>query len=135
MFGKRKEEPEVKTSKEIISLIGEGCELEGTLKLTEGVSRIDGKLLGVVEGNGALILGEKGYIKGEVKVESVHVYGKVEGNITCNELSIYSTGSVIGDIRTKILSVERGGKFNGKCDMLETQTVKALPSGEEKEGL
>lgn len=116
MFGKRQEykkEPEVKT------LIGEGCEFEGNLKLGDGTAiRLDGFIKGNISGKSVLIIGKEGRVKGDVEVELVIIYGSIEGNIRAEKVEIHG-GTVKGDIITKELFVEKGSIFNGRCVMEE----------------
>jgi len=59
---KRKEEINLSTQ-EIRTLISVGCIFEGNITVPEGLTRIDGEIIGNVSGKGGLIVGEKGFIK------------------------------------------------------------------------
>jgi cytoskeletal protein CcmA (bactofilin family) len=97
--------------------LGPGCLFEGNLTLPEGLTRIDGEVIGNIKGNGGLIIGENGSVKGDLNVENVVVYGKVHGNIRARSLEIRASGRVEGDIQVQELVVEKGAIFNGKCSM------------------
>ena len=68
--------------------------------------------------SGNLIVGEGGYVKGNVKADSVVLSGMVEGNITVeNHLHLTSTSKLIGDIDAKNIIIDEGAVFNGNCKM------------------
>lgn len=54
-------------------------------------------------------------IKGDIwGGDTIHIDGKLEGNIMCNEVIIGTRGYIVGDIKTKSLSVY--GTINGVID-------------------
>ena len=112
----RKKETEL-SSQEVRTIVGPGCLFEGNLTLPEGLTRIDGEVVGSIKGNGGLIIGENGFVRGDLNVENVVVYGKVCGNIKARSLEIRASGRVEGDIHVQELIVERGAIYNGKCSM------------------
>jgi cytoskeletal protein CcmA (bactofilin family) len=112
----RKKETEL-SSQEVRTIVGPGCLFEGNLTIPEGLTRIDGEVIGNIRGNGGLIIGENGSVKGDLSVENVVVYGKVHGNIKARSLEIRASGRVDGDIQVQELVVEKGAIYNGKCSM------------------
>ncbi len=120
IFGKKKDSKKLPKSdpNHITTLIGEGCEFEGTMS-TSSSTRIDGKLKGKIISENSIVVGENGVISGEVKAVETVVYGKVEGIIEANSLEIKRSGIVLGDIFIESLIVEDGGIYNGKCTMNE----------------
>jgi len=112
----RKKETEL-SSQEVRTILGPGCLFEGNLTIPEGLTRIDGEVIGNIKGNGSLIIGERGSVKGDLSVEDVVVYGKVNGNIRARSLEIRASGRVDGDVQVQELMVEKGAMYNGKCSM------------------
>lgn len=112
----RKKETEL-SSQEVRTILGPGCLFEGNLTLPEGLTRIDGEVIGNIKGNGGLIIGENGSVKGDLSIENVVVYGKVHGNIKARSLEIRASGRVDGDVQVQELVVEKGAMYNGKCSM------------------
>ena len=112
----RKKETEL-SSQEVRTILGPGCLFEGNLTIPEGLTRIDGEVIGNIKGNGSLIIGERGSVKGDLSVENVVVYGKVHGNIRARSLEIRASGRVDGDVQVQELMVEKGAMYNGKCSM------------------
>ncbi len=119
MLGGRKREQIV--NQEIRTLISAGTVFEGNITITEGLMRIDGEIVGNVTGNGGIIIGESGSIKGDINVESVIVYGKILGNIKAKNVELRRGSTVKGKIEVYELYVEKGAIYNGECIMAESQ--------------
>jgi cytoskeletal protein CcmA (bactofilin family) len=99
------------------TLIGENAFFEGTLK-TDKPIRVDGKFKGNIEKAFGVIIGEKALIEGDINAEAVEVNGTVHGNITASEyIELMPTAKVTGDIKTNILSISEGARFEGKSSM------------------
>ena len=60
--------------------------------------------------------------------------GRLEGNVNISgKLELSKTGIVIGEIGSKLLYLEEGGKISGKIDMInEVNNSKILLSNEEE---
>jgi cytoskeletal protein CcmA (bactofilin family) len=102
---------------EDVSIISKGVNIEGKLN-SEGNVRIDGIIRGDVLVSGNLTLGETSEITGEVKAENITLSGKVIGTVTANEkIVLEGKGVLKGDLIAKVLVVEPGGLFDGKCTM------------------
>src|SRR5689334_12729255 len=100
MFKKlNKEQPLEINQQEISTVIGEGYVFTGELQGTS-VIRIEGKIVGNVNVDGGIILGEKGTVEGDINTKSAIVYGTINGNIKTTQLEIKKTGYVNGDITT-----------------------------------
>jgi cytoskeletal protein CcmA (bactofilin family) len=101
---------------EISTIIGLGFTITGELK-GKAVVRIDGTVIGNVNVEGGIVLGEKGMIKGDIQTTSAIIYGTVNGNVKTQNLEIKKTGKVNGDIKTEALEIELGAQYNGKLEM------------------
>ncbi|MGI5879979.1 MAG: bactofilin family protein [Syntrophomonadaceae bacterium] len=100
------------------SIISEGMEIKGDITSQSSI-RLDGKVEGRIQIKGDLIVGEKGYIKGEVKVTNLMVAGKIEGNAAAlGRLEITATGKMYGDLTCNLLTIEEGGYLDGTSKML-----------------
>lgn len=103
--------PTVGTSRNILS---SDVEIKGTVKFTNDLI-IDGKIEGEISSDGSLTVGENARLKAEIKVATVVVYGRVHGNITAlDRIELKASAEVIGDIKSKTLSIEAGAIFVGK---------------------
>lgn len=117
----------------IESIISEGVEIKGDITSQSSI-RLDGKVEGRIESKGDLIVGEKGYIKGEIKVTNLMLAGKIEGNTAAlGRFEITSTGKMYGDLTCNLLTIEEGGYLDGtskmfrdkdKVDLEKTKTLK-----------
>ena len=98
MFGSKERsanQPEVSTpvsnksasSKDIKTLIGEGCKVEGNFFIPTA-TRIDGIIKGDLTGDSGIVIGHAGRIVGSVCATEVVVFGIVEGNIETNRLEL-----------------------------------------------
>ncbi len=149
MFGskdKSSNQPEVSapvssksaSSKDIKTLIGEGCKVEGNFFIPTA-TRIDGVIKGDLTGDSGIVIGHTGKVVGSVCAAEVVVYGAVEGNVETNRLELKKGSRMSGDVTVNNLITEQGCTFNGKCHMKdETSNVTELvpdsnqPSGNVK---
>ena len=139
MFGKDKsKENDVpvtqtkSTSKEIKTLIGEGCRIEGNF-FVPTATRIDGIIKGDLTGENGIVIGTKGRIEGNMNAPEIIVYGAVKGNIESEKLELKRGANVFGDVSVNNLITEAGAAFNGSCSM-KTNTagnVTELPQSQE----
>jgi len=117
MFNFKKESSLINSNK-IDTLIGKNTVIEGSLN-AEGTVRIEGKLKGDVNISGNLIVGDAGFVIGNVKADSVLLSGVIEGNITVeNHLHLTSSSKLTGDIEAKNIIIDEGAVFNGNCKMV-----------------
>ena len=116
MFTKNKQKSLEINQQEISAIIGEGYVFTGELS-GSSVIRIEGKIIGNVNVEGGVILGEKGIIEGDINSKSAIVYGTVNGNIKTTHLEIKKSGNVNGEISTDTLEIEIGAQYNGKLNM------------------
>ncbi|HXS55098.1 MAG TPA: polymer-forming cytoskeletal protein [Hanamia sp.] len=105
---------------EISTIIGEGYVFTGELQ-GSSVIRIEGKIIGNVNVEGGVVLGEKGIIDGDIFTKSAIIFGTVNGNVKSGQLEIKRSGIVSGDISTDTLEIELGAQFNGKLNMQRPQ--------------
>jgi cytoskeletal protein CcmA (bactofilin family) len=115
---KRDERDKVGTnSEEIIAFLGKGTEFKGVITY-DGTVRIDGKVEGEVITKGTLVVGETAVIDAEITAGTVVSGGRINGNITAStKVHLLSPAVLSGSIRTPVLIVEEGVKFNGNCEM------------------
>ena len=112
--------PNNKKISEITSILAKGTQFNGDFKVN-GSIRIDGVVEGNIEVSDAIIIGSDGIVKGNIKAKQAIIGGKVEGNIVSDEkLELQKGAEVTGDIACKILVIQEGVIFNGKCEMKKT---------------
>jgi cytoskeletal protein CcmA (bactofilin family) len=123
MFKKNnKQQPLEINQQEITTIIGEGYTFTGELQ-GSSVIRIEGKIIGNVNVDGGVVLGEKGIVEGDILTKSAIIYGTVQGNVKTTQLEIKKTGYVNGEITTDTLEIELGAKYNGKLNMQPQQAL------------
>ena len=132
MFSRSKESNNFSEFNKIDTILGESAVLEGVLK-TSGTTRVDGRIKGEARSEGLLIIGESGYIEGDVTADDMLIAGQVKGQIHVKDrLEIADTGKVTGDIYTKKLVISEGAAFEGKCVMTEEKVVVKTPTPVDK---
>ena len=107
---------------EISTIIGEGYVFTGELK-GSSVIRIEGRIIGNVNVDSGVVLGEKGIIEGNINTKSAIIYGTVNGNVKTSQLEIKKSGHVTGDITTDTVEIELGAQYNGKLNMNKPQQL------------
>jgi len=124
MFGNNKKKEESvstptagqKSSGGLNSLVA-GTTVEGNIN-AENDFRIDGSLIGNLNGKAKVIIGSEGTVNGEIKCVNAIIEGGFDGVLhVSNQLHIRSTAKVKGNINAADLVVESGAKFNVKCSM------------------
>jgi cytoskeletal protein CcmA (bactofilin family) len=125
MFNKnKKEQPLELNEQEISAIIGEGYIFTGELQ-GSSVVRIEGKIIGNVNVEGGVVLGEKGIVEGDIITKNAIIYGTVNGNVKTDQLDIKKTGNITGDITTNLLEIEMGAQYNGKLNMYRQELAEA----------
>ena len=114
MSGKKPPEAE-----QVGGMLGEGVVIEGTLTFTH-TFRIDGEFKGKILRSDRLVIGEKGRVNGEVDVNALVVYGRLEGTVKVKgHVEVHPKGRIIGDVQiaSTSLSVMEGGFIEGSIKM------------------
>jgi cytoskeletal protein CcmA (bactofilin family) len=98
-----------------VTMIGEGMSISGILHFGEGMVRLDGNLEGKAIGQGTLVIGEKGRLRGEMEVGILVLGGRAEGRILAADLAhITSSGKLFGKVQSPRLVIDKGGIFEGE---------------------
>lgn len=102
-----------------VTYIAAECQIEGTVHVN-GNARIDGKLEGMLQASGDVVIGQDALVKANIEAKTVSVSGEVHGNVqTSDTLQLSSTARLYGDIFTKQFSVEQGARFVGTSHLFE----------------
>lgn len=79
---------------------------------------IKGKFEGRIEAEGDLFIGEHADVKAEIGAKSVHVRGKIYGNVTAEtQVELAGCAEVVGDITAPRILMETGCRFEGVSRM------------------
>ena len=112
-----------------------GVELEGKLKVSAGLIRLNSHFKGEIHSEGAVVIPAQGEVEGEVHSRVVSITGKVKGAVHASErLEIKEHGVVLGDIYTPCLLVDPGGFFDGQCHMPAPEPAAQTTTQEESPG-
>ena len=126
LFGKKRRTP---GSGGAVTLIGEGCLVEGTMH-SQAFLRIEGEFNGSLHSSGEVVIGEKGAARcKELHARDVIVAGRLEGAVYAEGvLRITASGQLHGTVRAASLIIEQGAVFQGRSDMVPApvEDAKAL---------
>lgn len=95
-----------------VSMIGEGVFVAGDI-LGPGELHLDCAVRGDIHVD-QLVVCQQGRVEGAIQARLVEVRGRVVGAITAQQVRIYATGSVQGDISHEQLAMETGADFQGR---------------------
>ena len=123
MFSKKKQPP-------IRTLIGEGTQIQGELRFTDGL-RIDGEVIGDVVAVGdvpsILVISEKARVTGRVRGGHVIINGQVNGPIQSDELlELQPQARIVGDVRYEVLEMHQGATIDGELRPLKAEEKPSL---------
>jgi cytoskeletal protein CcmA (bactofilin family) len=118
-WGSKAENGRAASREPIENVLGQSLTIRGDLTATGGF-RIDGTVEGNVESKAAIVIGESGVVRGDVRGTDIVVAGQVVGNIVCTgHLEIQAKGRIEGEIDAKSVRIETGGVFRGVSRMGE----------------
>lgn len=113
------------------TIIAQGVRVEGDFR-SQGDVVIDGEVVGSVETQSVLHVGEAAKIHADVKAGSAVIAGEVVGNLMVGEmLELLSTSHVTGDIVTGRISIASGARMNGRISMEDGTPVSRGRKGTE----
>jgi len=99
------------------NVIGAGTKIIGDL-ISEGDFRIDGVLEGTLKTDGRVIIGQQGFIKGNIQCANADVEGKFSGDLFVSDtLTAKATSNITGTVNVGQISTESGATFNANCNM------------------
>ncbi|ANS73399.1 hypothetical protein AWM70_01370 [Paenibacillus yonginensis] len=106
-----------KTNKNTYTLIGQGSDMEGTLRSESGI-RIEGIFRGEIESSGEVVIGASGEAHSNIKGSTIIVAGKVFGDVVAEgRLTLLENGHIVGNIDARSLVISEGGRLNGETRM------------------
>ena len=112
----RRQLPEL--SGDWVGWLDPGVEVEGKMKVTSGLIRVNTHFKGEIQSEGAVVVHDQGEVDGDIRTRILSVTGKIKGNVHASErLEIKEHGVVLGSIYTPCLLVDPGGFFDGQCHM------------------
>ncbi len=105
------------------NVIAKNTIITGEIK-SDGDFRIDGTLEGSLITDGRVIIGNDGFVKGNVEAANADIEGKISGKLIVNKtLTVKAIANISGEVIVGKLSIEPGAAFNATCAM-KTPTPK-----------
>jgi cytoskeletal protein CcmA (bactofilin family) len=106
--------------------VGKSVSIKGELSGGEDLI-IEGRVEGQIKlRNHNLEIGPHGAIKGEIRAKNLTVNGRVDGNISTEQLvEIKASGSVVGDIESSRISIADGAYFKGNANLRRNAGTRA----------
>lgn len=115
--------------------IGRTVAFEGTLTAQEDIlleGRFNGEVL-LMEN--ALVVGQTGDVRADIKAKNVTIHGKANGDIKASDqVEISASGTMRGDILSPRVILHDGAKFKGRIDMEPEGIEKAAKRGPSVKG-
>lgn len=94
-------------------VIGKGISMSGEIEACDHLI-VEGTIEAALKGASILDVAQSGAFLGTVEIEEANIAGRFEGDITVRgRLTIESTGTVIGSVSYKELSMEAGATLDG----------------------
>jgi cytoskeletal protein CcmA (bactofilin family) len=114
---------------EILSILGEGLEMNGEISFTSGV-RVNGVVNGKIRSEAVLEIGSSGKVDAEITIRKILINGEFRGVIHASDrVEIHKEGKAHGDIFTPCLIIEAGAVFEGRCNMSDAKLSAAKEEG------
>lgn len=99
------------------NVLSNGIEITGTIRFSNDMI-VDGKVDGeITSDKGRVTIGENAMIKGDVTAGEVKVYGRIEGKITSQRCELKDKSKIVGDIKSKVFSMEEGAQLSGRTEI------------------
>jgi cytoskeletal protein CcmA (bactofilin family) len=107
------------------TVIAKGTTIEGKFTCTENV-RLDGAIHGEVRIDKKLVMGDTGYVQGNIWAKEASIKGKIKGDIHVKEaLHLLDTAMIEGNITARTMTVDEGARYNGACKIGDTSNANA----------
>jgi cytoskeletal protein CcmA (bactofilin family) len=100
----------------LVASLHKGSQITGQL-MFQGLAMIDGNVEGEIYCHGKLIIGEKANVRAKISSQIITIQGRVEGNVTAEEVELAASAQLRGNITTRRLIINEGAVFDGDCSM------------------
>lgn len=112
------------------TVIGVGCEIYGNLSISTPI-QIDGKIEGDIASTDCVIIGEKGWLQGNVECREIAVFGQMTGDIEARHVHLQPSAVFSGNINTETLKIEQGAVYQGNLNMNPPTVEPAIDAAKE----
>ena len=102
------------------SIMSTDIEINGDINIS-GDILIYGKVYGNINSTGVINTAKGSVIEGHITARKIFISGSVNGNLDIeNKVVIESSGTLNGNIKASIITIEEGANFDGMCNMLKS---------------
>jgi cytoskeletal protein CcmA (bactofilin family) len=120
-----------KPASSVESLIGQRTVIRGDVEFAGGL-HVDGQVHGTLvadpNGDGTLMLSDKGVIEGQIHAPHVVINGRITGDIYASErIELAANARVHGNIHYKVLEMAAGAQVTGQLVRTD-EPLKQLPA-------
>ena len=123
----QRSDPPARELSDVVSVIGPGMEIVGDIKC-DGTVRVEGKVTGSVKATKSVVVGTGGTITGDIETQDVVVAGTVDGTVAgASRVELQETCRVKGDIRSRRIKLDEGGRVEGRLHMGADGAAAAKP--------
>ena len=106
------------------TILAPEIEIQGDITISENII-IYGKVIGNICSSGNINTAEGSVISGKIKAKSISISGVINGDLDIEDKVILnSAGTLNGNIKASIISIEEGANFEGMCNMLHQNETK-----------
>lgn len=104
---------------DVVSVIGPGMEIVGDIK-SDGTVRVEGRVEGSIKAAKSVVVGREGTVDGDIETQDVVVAGRISGTVYGeSRVELKDTCQVSGDIRSRRIKLDEGGRVEGSLQMGE----------------
>ena len=107
------------------SILGSDVVVTGNVSASVDL-HVDGKINGDLK-CANLVQGEASEIKGAIVAETAKIAGLVDGSIDAKTLIVHATARITGDVAYETITIENGGKVDGKLSHRRHGAAKTPP--------
>jgi cytoskeletal protein CcmA (bactofilin family) len=107
------------------SVLGSDVVITGNVSASVDL-HVDGKIDGDLK-CANLVQGEASEIKGAVMADTAKIAGLLDGSIEAKTLIVHATARITGDVIYETITIENGGKVEGKLSHRRAGAVKSPP--------
>ncbi len=107
--------PSGNSTKEVTS-IGPGIQLTGRMEINSDKHdlHIDGNFKGEIHSNSTVIIGQNGYVDGDIFGAKLIISGRFTGNADFDRIELIAGGNVEGTLAATVLTIDAVSSFHGQ---------------------
>ncbi len=104
------------------TVLGASARMIGTLT-TDGSVSLSDHFEGSILAGGTVLLGAQSRLDGDLVCDTAIVEGQVRGNVTARQVSVLSSGQILGDLCVEKLATEEGSVVQGMVTLQDALDI------------